>query len=108
MNTTTRTTRRNDHEHECRLALSALRLTTANDTPALNDALRALNDLHHGPRDVRRTDQPTNRELHRRTIDATIDHMRSRADSLVLEATDPDAITICHHIERAINRIGYR
>lgn len=108
MNTTTRHIRRNDHEQRCRLALSALKLTTPTDTLALNHTLRMINSLHHGSRDVRRTDRHTDRERHRRAIDTTIDLMRSRADQLALEATDPDAITICQHIGRAINKIGYR
>ena len=41
-------------------------------------------------------------------IDTHIRAMHARAETIALETDDPDAVTIAHHIGRAVNRIGYR
>lgn len=82
--------------------------TNPNDTPALNAALRLIADIHQGSRAVNRTDNPTDREHHRRIIDTHIRAMHARAETIALETDDPDVVTIAHHIGRAIDRIGYR
>lgn len=108
MTTTTRPDRRISHETNCALAAMTLNNTHPDDIPALNGALRKISSLHHGSRAVQRTNELTTRELHRRFVDRHCAAMQARVETIALETTEPEAATICHHIERAIAKVGYR
>ena len=123
MTTETRTDRRIHQEHT--LAEVVRRLTDDNTTAqrpptpalvnALNDTLVTLNQAHRKSRDVKRTSQPTGRELHRRTVDGHLRLIAVLTDALtdMLETYEPstdrdDALAIVRAISRAATQVGYR
>lgn len=123
MTTQTRTDRR--HRQEQILAEVVKRLTATNATAqcpptpalvqALNDMLVTLNRAHHANRDVKRNSQPTDRELHRRTIDGHLrliavltDAMADNLNTHPPSADRDDALAIIRAAQRQANRVGYR